>query len=238
MTDNLAIENTLAAFANSISLGYRYIETDVHATADGVLVVFHDDDLARVSGESGKISSLRAKDLKSVRVGGAEPIPTLDELLDSFPEVRINIDIKMPAAVEPLAETIKRHSAQKRVCVASFSASRLRRFCNLAGPDVATAATPLRVGLSSFMPSTITMKTPSAPVWQMPLTTSFLGRKITLASHRLVDELHRLGKRIHIWTIDDPQIMHNLIDMGVDGIFTDRPDVLRKVLLTRGMWYA
>lgn len=238
MGDNLARENTLHAFGNAVELGYRYIETDVHATADGVLVAFHDDDLSRVSGEKGSLRDLTWSDIRTILVGGAEPIPRLDDVLDAFPELRVNIDIKSPGAIEPLAETIKRHRAENRVCVASFSPGRLHRFRRLAGSGVATAASPIGVGQAALVPTSMRLLRSPAPVWQMPLTTTILGREIQLFSLRLLNELHKLGKRVHIWTIDDAETMHRLIDAGVDGIVTDRPDTLRDVLLARGMWYG
>lgn len=238
MADNFARENTLHAFANAVELGYRYVETDVHATSDGVLVAFHDDDLERVSGEAGRISDLSWADIRAILVGGAEPIPMLDDVLDAFPDLRVNIDIKAASAIEPLVAVIERHSAQTRVCVASFSARRLRRFRKLAGSSVATAASPVGVGLAALLPSSISHVRSSAPVWQIPLSTTVLGAEIGLFGPRLLNELHKLGKRVHIWTIDDAETMHQLIELGVDGIVTDRPDILRDVLLARGMWYV
>lgn len=237
MADNFARENTMYAFANAVELGYRYLETDIHVTKDGVLVTFHDDNLERVAGRPGHIRDLTWPELGSVLVGGAEPIPSLDQVLETFPEIRINIDIKTSGAVEPLVDTLRRHHAEARVCVASFSARRLSRFRKLAGPAVATAASPWGVGISAFIRPTIARFRSPAPVWQMPLTTTVAGCEIQLFSPRLLEELHKLGKRVHIWTIDDAEMMHQLIDVGVDGIVTDRPDTLREVLLARGMWY-
>ncbi|MDO4785212.1 MAG: glycerophosphodiester phosphodiesterase [Propionibacteriaceae bacterium] len=237
MADNFARENTLHAFANAVELGYRYIETDVQATSDGVLVTFHDDDLARVSGEAGRVKDLTWADVQAVLVGGAEPIPSLDDVLDAFPTLRINIDMKAEETLEPLIQTIQRHNAAHRVCVASFSTSRLRRFRKRTGNTIATAASPWGVGVAALAPRTIPRFHSPAPVWQMPLSTVVAGCEIRLFSTRMLDELHRLGKRVHIWTIDDPETMHRLIDVGVDGIVTDRPDTLREVLLARGMWF-
>ena len=237
MADNFARENTLHAFANAVELGYRYVETDVQATRDGVLVTFHDDDLERVSGQAGQIKDLTWAEVQAVLVGGAEPIPSLDDVLDAFPTLRINIDMKAEGTLEPLIQTIRRHNAESRVCVASFSTSRLRRFRKRTRNAIATAASPWGVGVASLAPMTIPRFHSPAPVWQMPLITIVAGCEIRLFGTRMLNELHRLGKRVHIWTIDDAETMHRLIDVGVDGIVTDRPDTLREVLLARGMWF-
>ena len=101
LTANLGIENTLAAFANSVALGYEYLETDVHATADGHLVAFHDPNLARVTDVEGHIARLPLAAVREVRVGEREPIPTVAELLEAFPEARFNFDLKAPEPWSP-----------------------------------------------------------------------------------------------------------------------------------------
>lgn len=238
MPENLGLENTLEAFQNASRRGFSYFETDVHTTADGVLVAFHDSDLDRVTGRRGRIVDLTSADLRSIRIGGAAQIPTLDELLDAFPQNFINIDIKAKGAVVPLVEAIRRHNAHERVCVASFSSSRLHQFRRLIGKQVATAASPIGVAASAGMPESVRLACSKAPVWQIPMSVSGLGRNWSLFGPRMLAELHKLGKKVHIWTINDAETMHHLIELGVDGIITDRPDVLRQVLITRGMWYS
>ena len=230
LTANLGIENTIRAFENAVRLGFRYIETDVQVTSDGVPVIFHDDTVSRVTGESGQISSLPYSRLKHLRVGGREPIPTLDEVLEHFPHVRFNIDMKVDRATELLADTIGRHNAQDRVCVGSFRRTRLRRFRRLR-PEVATAFSPLAVAALrlGFRPR-------NGAVFQVPLRYSFWGFPVTLVTPRRVAAIHDYGRKVHVWTVDDPRVMHELIDWGVDGIITDRPDLLKGVLRNRGMW--
>lgn len=237
-TDSMARENTMLAFSNAVQLGYRYLETDVHLTSDGVLVLFHDDDLTRLTGEPGRIEDMTLADLKSIKIGGTESICTLDELLDAFDEVNVNIDMKQSNTVAPLAQAIESHNAFERVCVASFSGLRLRRFRKLVSKPVATAASPLAVGVSGVVPAAARFVGGSSPVWQMPLTQAALGHDWTLFSAKVLDTLHKLGKKVHIWTIDDAETMHALIDAGVDGLITDRPDTLKSVLVARGMWYG
>src|SRR4051794_25530948 len=116
-----APENTLPAFQRAVDLGYRYLETDVHVTADGVLVAFHDDDLSRTCGRPGLIHELPWSVVAEARVHGREPVPLLDELLAAWPDVRWNLDCKSDRAVDPLADLLQRANALDRVCVSAFS---------------------------------------------------------------------------------------------------------------------
>lgn len=234
LTSNLGIENTLTAFKNAVDLGYRYLETDVHATRDGSLVAFHDPDLGRVTDNQGKIAELTLADVRAVPVGDAEAVPTLDELLDAFPEARFNIDLKAPGAVPLLAETITRHSALDRVCVGSFSRSRLRRFRSLL-PGTATSASPAEIVAMSA--GRVRRRRPGHDVvFQVPMTHHFGPVTVPIVTPRTIRAVHAAGRKIHVWTIDDAELMHRLLDWGVDGIITDRPDLLKAVLHTRGMW--
>ena len=234
---NRGIENTLTAFRNAVDLGYRYLETDVHATADGRLIAFHDDRLERVTGSRGLIADLPWSVVRRARINGVEPIPELAELFVSFPDTRINIDIKAVGAVTPLWRTIEEHEAQDRVCVGSFSGSRLSAFRRLAGPRVATAAGRLGTAALRFAPGWVsTVRHFPALVLQIPTTHTVRGRAVQLLTPRLLETAHRLGKQVHIWTIDDPVEMARLLDLGVDGIVSDRIDTLKEVLVARGQW--
>jgi phosphodiesterase I len=234
LTANLGIENTLAAFANSVALGYEYLETDVHATADGHLVAFHDPNLARVTDVEGHIARLPLAAVREVRVGEREPIPTVEELFEAFPEARFNFDLKAPGAVEPLAKIVRRFQAEQRVCVGSFSQRRINRFRKLM-PGVTTAVGP--VGVAAMAVGNIRTCRPGGPgVFQIPVSHEVAGVRIKLLTKARVKAIHRAGYRVHVWTIDVRDDMHTLIDWGVDGIVTDRPDLLREVLQARGMW--
>ena len=234
LTANLGIENTLAAFRNAVALGYEYVETDVHATADGHLVAFHDPDLARVTDVEGHIARLPLAAVREVRVGEREPIPTVEELFEALPGVRFNFDIKAPGAVRPLAETIRRFKAEQRVCVGSFSQRRINRFRRLM-PGVTTAVGPY--GVAAMTLGYIRTCRPVGPgVFQVPVSYEVAGLKIRLLTKSRIKAIHRAGYRVHVWTIDVGDEMHTLIDWGVDGIVTDRPDLLREVLQAHGMW--
>ncbi|WP_250005862.1 glycerophosphodiester phosphodiesterase [Actinoplanes sp. M2I2] len=228
-------ENTVESFERAVKLGYRYVETDVHATADGVAVVFHDKTLDRVTGQAGRISSLTWADLQSVRIAGAALVPRLDEVLAAWPEVRFNIDIKADPGVEPTVETILRSDAAGRVLLASFDDRRLTRARALAGPTVATSLgsrSVARLRLASLAGLPLRLP-PSVAAVQVPPR---LGR-FPVVDKRFLALSHRLGLQVHVWTIDDPAEMNRLLDLGVDGIMTDRLTVLRDVYLTRGLWH-
>jgi glycerophosphoryl diester phosphodiesterase len=224
-----APENTLPAFQRAVDLGYRYLETDVQVTADGVLVAFHDADLLRTTGRDGRIDQLPWSDVRQALVDGREPIPLLDELLDAFPDVRVNIDCKTDRAEEALVAAIRRTSSQARVCVGAFSDARLRRLRRALGPHVCTVLGPVQVAtlrLAAFV--TGGGECAQVPVRQGPVAVVTAG---------FVRRAHRIGQQVHVWTIDDATEMRRLLDLGVDGIMTDRPAVLKQVLVERGAWH-
>jgi glycerophosphoryl diester phosphodiesterase len=233
---NVGRENTMHAFSQAVALGYRYLETDVHATADGVLVAFHDPRLDRVTDTVGLIARTPYEVLQRARIGGRDPVPTLAELFEAFPDARINIDAKSPASIELLAASIAEHDAYDRVCVASFGTRRLHRLRRLLGPRVASAASPVGIAVNRFLPWVTAVLNTSTPVLQLPVDRRLLGRRLEVLTGGLLEAAHRAGKHVHVWTIDERTEMERLIDAGVDGIFTDRIDVLKDTLADRGLW--
>jgi len=227
-------ENTVEAFGRAVALGYRYVETDVHVTADEVPVVFHDSALLRLTGVAGRVADLRWADLATVRVGGAGAVPRLDDVLAAWPGVRFNIDVKANAAAEPTVAAVNRAGAGDRVLLASFSDARLARIRSLAGPRIATSLGPLAVArlLAASLVGARLRLPASAVAAQVPKQ---LGR-LPIVDRRFVRHAHRLGLQVHVWTVDDPGEMVGLLDLGVDGIMTDRIDVLRDVYTRRGLW--
>lgn len=232
----LGLENTMFAFAAAVRLGYRYLETDVHATKDGTLLAFHDERLERVTDQAGHIGSLALADITAL-VGGREPIPRFEELVEAFPHARFNIDLKSAGAVEPLAETVRRMGLHDRVCVGSFSERRLRHFRALAGDRVATTRGVAAVAVERFVPGgrrLVRLARDPGPVFQVPVR----HRGVRIVDERFVERVHAAGRHVHVWTIDERAEMEHLIDIGVDGLITDRTDVLRDVLVERGLWEA
>jgi glycerophosphoryl diester phosphodiesterase len=229
-------ENTTTAFARAIDLGYRYVETDVHATADGVVVVFHDPTLRRITGEPGRIADLRWADLASVRVGGAAAVPRLDEVLDAWPQVRFNIDVKADGGVEPTVATVARAGAADRVLLASFSDARLARMRALTEGRVATSL-GMR-GVARLRMASLTGRRLVLPPCVVAAQVPVRYGRVPVVDRRLLAYAHRLGLQVHVWTIDEPAEMHELLDLGVDGIMTDHVGVLRDVYRSRGHWAA
>ncbi|MDR6977408.1 glycerophosphoryl diester phosphodiesterase [Streptomyces sp. 3330] len=227
------LENTAAQFRRAVEAGYRYIETDVHATRDGRLVAFHDATLDRMTDGAGRIADLLWSDVRHARVAGKEPVPLFEELLEAFPEVRWNVDLKAEPALHPLLDLIARTRAWDRVCVGSFSEARVVRAQRLAGPRLATSYGTrgvLDLRLRSWGVPVAPRR--SAVAAQVPERQS----GVQVVDRRFVRAAHARGLQVHVWTINDPDRMHRLLDLGVDGIMTDHIDTLREVMKDRGVW--
>jgi glycerophosphoryl diester phosphodiesterase len=228
----------MTAFEGAWRLGYRYMETDVHATSDGVLVAFHDDKLDRVTDRTGTIAELPWSEVRLARVAGRESIPLLEDLLGLAPEVRVNIDVKAEPVIEPLAALLRRMNAIGRVCLAGFSDHRINAMRSALGAELCTSMGPLdtaRLRAASVLPAFLRDRVGprDIPCAQVPVRQS----GIPVADAPFIREAHRRGVQVHVWTIDDPRVMASLLDLGVDGIMTDRPAVLKTVLAARGQWF-
>ena len=226
-------ENTMRAFRNAASLGFTHIETDIQATADGVAVVFHDTTLDRVTDGHGRLDELPWSRARSALVDGSDPIVRLDELLEELPDARLNLDPKCDAAIEPLAAAVQRAGAIDRICVCSFSDRRTRRIRRLLGESLCTGAG--RLGVAKLMAASWGLPVGNDleyQVAQVPLRT----RAIPIVRPLMLAAAHHRDVAVHVWTIDDETEMHRLLDIGVDGIMTDQPAVLRRVMIDRGHW--
>ena len=218
----------MPAFEYAVGLGYRYVETDVQVTADGVLVAFHDNELSRTCGRPGRISDLKWSEVSTAMVGGEAPIPLLEDMLGAWPELRVNIDCKSNAAVDALVSVLQRSAALDRVCIGAFNDRRLTRLRAALGDGACTSLGPGGVSVLRFGRP----RRPAAHSAQVPVKQG----RITIVDQRFVERAHSLGIHVHVWTIDEPAEMHRLLDMGVDGIMTDKPAVLREVFEQRGVW--
>ncbi|NNG05279.1 MAG: glycerophosphodiester phosphodiesterase [Inquilinus sp.] len=227
-----AAENTLEAFEHAIGLGYRYLETDVHATADGVLVAFHDRTLDRLTGRPGRVADLTAAELRSVRIDGRYRIPLLADLLGTWPEARINIDPKTDEAAALLPEALRRAAAIDRVCVGSFSGRRLARLRRRLGPGLCTSMGPADVTRLWLAAKGLPAGRFDAACAQVSPT----HRGLTIVAPRFLAAAHRRNLPVHVWTINEAAEMHRLLDLGVDGLMSDRPTLLKRVLRERGQW--
>jgi glycerophosphoryl diester phosphodiesterase len=229
-----APENTLAAFQYAVDLGYRYIETDVHATRDGVLIAFHDDKLDRVTNAKGRIAELDYAQVKAARIGGEHSIPLLADLLTAWPDLRINIDPKADSSVEPLIRVLKDMKAADRVCIGAFSDARIARIRNAFDGKICTSMGPrtvLRFRAASY-------GVPVGDFVEGALQVPVRAYGMKLVDRRFVRAANARGLQVHVWTIDEAAEMEWLISMGVHGIMTDRPRLLKEVLTNRGKWPA
>ena len=232
---NRGLENTLFAFDQAYRLGFRWMETDLHATADGHLVAFHDPHLLRVCGVDAAIADLTLAQVRDIAWAPDGRIPTLVDLLETFPEAYFNLDLKSDGLEQKLWDVLRETRAEHRVCVGSFDTARIARFRRIAGPTVATAASAPAVAWTRFVPF-ISPPADQGVALQIPPSHTWGEITFDVIVPSLIRRVHRAGKVVHAWTIDDAPTMHRLLDIGVDGIVSDRPDVLREVCLTRGIW--
>ncbi|MFC7403507.1 glycerophosphodiester phosphodiesterase family protein [Georgenia alba] len=237
----LAPENTLLAFERAAGLGLTYLETDVRVTADGVPLAFHDRTLDRITDLRGPVASRTWAQISKARVHGTEPVLPLEDLLGSFPDACVSVDVKEARAVRPLVATIRRTGAAGRVCVAGGWDGWLAAVSGACGPALTTAlgwraltalvsaartgVRPPRwiAGAADF--AHVGLAYGRLPVLEDPLITA-----------RLVGMADELGIGVVAWTVDDAPTVHRLVDAGVAGVISDRPDVLREVLVARDLW--
>ena len=226
-------ENTLSAFQNAVDMGYKYLETDVHSSRDGEVFAFHDDSLERVTGHVGKISDLTSKEISKIQIDGFAKIPTLSELLESFPNAKINIDPKADSVVAPLINLLKVTNSVDRVCIGSFSDRRITEIRKELGSELCVSAGPKAVikflaGKFSFFRSKTNYHCLQVPQRSGP---------VKIVTPDFVEKAHLRGLQVHVWTVDDYKEMNDLLDMGVDGLMTDEPAILKNVLLERNQWW-
>lgn len=232
----LAAENTLEAFTRSYALGVRYLETDIRATSDGQLVAFHDATLDRATTERGRVRDRTLAELRRVHVrGGGDSVLGLDELFAAFPDACFTVDVKEPAVIEPLARLLRADGLAERVCLAAARGAWLRELAERTDGRVATALSWRALAQLASPRGQWSYRRwafGSAAFAHVPLR---LGR-LPVFRHDLLQRAHGAGIRVLVWTVDDVPTMHRLLDDGVDGIMTDRPDLLREVLISRGQW--
>ena len=228
-----APENTMLAFAKAVAAGALYIETDVHASSDGIAVIAHDPDLKRIAGRDVRVDQLTFAELRRIDLGEGQVFCSLAEALDTFPETRFNIDVKSRAAVPGTIDAIVAAGASHRVLVSSFDEK--RRLAVLRGlPGVVSSASARR-----FLVALLGAKGGLSPVVRAALRglvavqvpERAIGLRITTA--RMIARLHAAGVEVHVWTVNDPQRMRELLDLGVDGLVTDRADLALEVVRSR-----
>ena len=224
------VENTLDAFQQSINLGFKYIETDVQATKDDKLVIFHDPDLKRMMNVDEQISSLTYYELKKYRINGTHKIPTFLETVTSWPDIKFNIDPKSDKSAELLIKELKSLDSIDRFCIGSFNSYRLNKIRDAFDHKICTSMATNEV-VSFYFYRFFGMSSITAPCLQLP----YYRKGFKVITPGLVRDAHRFNKKIHAWTIDDPNQMNELLDMGIDGIMTDSPKLLKSEIIKRGI---
>ncbi|MEP6843303.1 MAG: glycerophosphodiester phosphodiesterase family protein [Pseudolysinimonas sp.] len=228
-----APENTLLAFARALAAGVTHLETDVHASADGVAIISHDPDLFRLTGRQVRIDQLTATELGRIDLGEAQNFATLAAALEAFPDARFNIDVKAAAAVVPTIEAVRAAGAEQRVLIGSFSNARRRAVVRRL-PGVATSVSSRGALIATWAGAlglTSITRWALRGVQAVQLPERILGVKTT--SRRVIAAYHSANVEVHLWTINNPATMNRLLDAGVDGIVTDRADVAIEVLARR-----
>lgn len=226
------LENTRAAFATALAAGAGYLESDCHLTSDGTVVFFHDDDLSRTLGDPRSVADVTFAELSRLMAsrGG---LLSLEAALTEFPEARWNLDFKAEGVPEPAGEMIGR-IAPDRVLITSFSAARRLRGLQAAHDALAHAGSASTVATSADQRAMVRIMLAVASRSRALQARAFRGLDalqiperqgaITVLSGRLIEAAHRHGTEVHVWTVNDPERMRALIELGVDGIVTDRTD--------------
>lgn len=227
-----AEENTLPAFARAVALGYRHVETDVHLSADGEVVIHHDPTLARMTGDPRPLASLDWRTLRQIRTHGGAALPRLADLLEEFPALHVNIEAKSDAVAEPLAALIRRMGVLDRVGVGSFAANRTARLRAALGEGLCWS--PARQGVLGLWLRGWGLPLARAPYPVVQVPHRFRG--IEVVTPRFVRAAHAQGIQVQVWTVNEEAQMRALLDMGVDGLMTDRPEALKALLVARGAW--
>lgn len=222
-------ENTLAAFQAALIAGADILETDIHLTKDGQVVVAHDPDLVRVASKPGRIADFTAAQLKDIDLGNGNPFVLLGEALEALPNARFNIDLKVRSVVEPFVDVVRSLKAESRILVASFDEPTRHKAVSLL-PGVVSSATPPHMAegrLRSWLG--LSMDTWTLPSDMVALQIPVTRYGLPLVTPSMIRAAHKKGLEVHVWTINDPAVMRRLFEMGVDGVVTDRSDLATEV---------
>jgi glycerophosphoryl diester phosphodiesterase len=240
-------ENTLEAFSAAIELGLDHIETDLRMTADGQIVCLHDESVTRTTGAPGLVSEMTYREVAALDAGfrhfagsgfpfrgGGVRIPRFEDVVAAFPGIKVVADLKADGMASELSRLVARHALHDRLIVGSFRDTRLGEVRRASAGLIATStgsAETRRWVLASRMGRTVPT---AATALQVPVQM----RGMRVVDDRLVGSAHAAGLAVHVWTVNRPGDMTRLLDLGVDGLVTDRPDLLRQVMEERGSWPA
>ncbi len=243
--EHLRPDNTMLAFQHAVDLGVDMLEMDIHRTSDGVLVVMHDETVDRTTNGKGLIKEMTFDELRELDAAynwphhdpeGERPyrgqgvqVPALRELFEAFPDMPMNIEIKQtePPIVQPFCDLLREYNMTEKVLVASFDPVTLEYFRETC-PDVATSGTEPEVR-AFFILNTLFLSAAYSPVVEAFQVPEYSGDTQVL-TRRFIQGAHQRNVEVHAWTIDLQEDMERLIALGIDGIITNRPDLLLEVL--------
>lgn len=242
--DGLWPGETMFAYQNAAKLGVDVLEMDIHITKDGVLVLMHDEAVDRTTDGSGEIESMTLEELKKLDAGydwstdngvtfpfrgtGLQ-IATLEEVFTAFPDKHMTIEIKKTNAsmAQPFCELIRKHKMEDKVLVASFYDDKLKEFRKTC-PEVATSSAKNETTVFVLLTKPFLGSFYSPKFFSLQVPEESGG--ITVMTPAFVKAAHERNLAVEPWTINDAETMKKLIDWGVDGIITDRPDIMLEVL--------
>ncbi|MDA9636754.1 glycerophosphodiester phosphodiesterase family protein [SAR86 cluster bacterium] len=213
-------ENTMEAFKEARANGYKHIETDLRQTKDGKIITFHDPNLSRITGSNSKIQNTKLSEIRMRRLPKKEFIPTIDDLLEEFPDTYFNFDLKVSGMTEKVLTKIKNHRAVDRICLGSFNSNTIREIQSL-NSQINTS-----MGRSQLIGYRFFNKKNNCTAVQMPL--NYLGLEV--CTKDFVTKCHQDNIKVNVWTINDEQTMRKLIDIGVDGIMSDNAQLLMSIM--------
>jgi glycerophosphoryl diester phosphodiesterase len=235
--ETAGMENSMLALRRAVDEGFTYLETDVHATSDGVVVVHHDFAMDRTTDGRGLVAEQPWSSVRAAKVSGVDPVCRLEDVLEELPQALINVDVKSDHTVSPVLELLRRTNCWHRVCLASFSEQRLTRLRAAGGPRLLTSLGP-RSAVALRMRSWMPWLRPTPLLRGRPAQLPRRRGRLVVVDPALLRYAHRYDIEVHVWTVDTAPEMTELLDLGVDGLVTDRPDLLRAVLRERGAWPA
>ena len=228
----LASENSFESFRKAFDLGYRVIETDIHSSKDGTAYIFHDITLERLTGENLKISDLKDVDIDSLKINNSSIIPRLSNVFEEFPEGLFNLDAKTWKSTTPIVDTIQNMGCRSRVCIGSFNDRRVHAIIKELGLETCHSMGTSNV-IKFYLGAQLGVEQHfTSQCIQLPI--KMFG--ISLTTRKVLSYARKLGIKIHFWTINNPVIMQQLLELNVDGIMTDDCVLLKEIMKEQNKW--
>ena len=220
------IENSFEAFNSVIQLGYKYIETDLRMTLDNEVIAFHDPDLKRLFNLDLQVKDLTFNEINNLFKEQNSSLLTLEDALKKFPEINFNIDLKVSKVIQDSIRVVADLNAFDRVCFASFHSSHTEKV--LRHNQKAIVSMGMKdIALFKFLK----LNYKNIKIIQIPLK----WKGIKVLTRNLIKKAHKSNLQVHVWTINDRKTINNLIDLGVNGIVTDEPELLMEIMKERDL---